>query len=485
VKPAFGPSIALAACWLACSDPSLPTEPGAGGGGAGGDGTIASSSAAATTTSGQGAAGGGGAPPVVPLEIEIVGGAFPRAFERATLPVRVRVTAPVGSAVELRLADGVVAEATTARTEEELVLGLPLSRGPRTVDAVVSSAGGDEAATSFDVYGGRPVAAALDRMLLVEDGALLEWGAGDPSVRTWSGLPSAATSIHARDASALVVHEDGSVSRLDLVAGSVTTVSAGEDVVAAALGGGHALLLLRDGSVLAAGANGAGQLGAGHADAVEGWVPVVDIGSIVAIAAAEGTSYAVDASGTIYAWGANDDGQLGLGDVDDAPHPTPATVFTLSDVEAVAAGRDHVIVLHGDGTMSSWGVGSSGQLGNGSSGILADRSQPVAVESTLVMLDVFAAANTSYAVDDAGLLWAWGQNSLAQLGVGDTNAKTTPSENGMSFAAAVGPGATGGIALDASGAAFVWGSNASAQLALPPPPRGPARSPTPVEVVVP
>ena len=82
----------------------------------------------------------------------------------------------------------------------------------------------------------------------------------------------------------------------------------------------------------------------------------------------------------------------------------------------------------------------------------------------------------------SGALLGWGQNSLAQLGVGDTNPRTEPTACLVGAVRAVGPGAVGGLALNDAAILQAWGSNASGQLGLAPPPDGPERSSTPVEV---
>ena len=81
----------------------------------------------------------------------------------------------------------------------------------------------------------------------------------------------------------------------------------------------HSLILLADGTVLAAGDNGDGQLGDGTDDgeppspwrSVPQQVPGLD--QVVFVAAAYGSSYAVRADGTVYAWGNNGASQLGIG----------------------------------------------------------------------------------------------------------------------------------------------------------------------------
>jgi hypothetical protein len=474
----------------ACSDggsPVIPGGAGAGGAGTGAGGAIDVAGVTASASSGsaaEGAGGQGGASPAPPLALAVEWPVFAVSFERAALAVRLSVAGPAGSTLQLLHQETLLAEHVTALEREVVSIDLPFARGSRAIDARLQARGGEASEATFAVHGGRPVAATIDRMLAIRDGALRDWGGGDPTPRSWPMLGQV-TSVHARGASALTIDAQGDVALLDLDAGTATTLASGQDVVAAALGGAHLLLLRADGTLLAGGANDLGQLGVGDTAAHEGLVEVTSIADVVAIAAAEAASYAVAADGTVLAWGENDDGQLGLGGEDEVAHASPAIVPNLSGVVGVAAGRDHVLVLRASGEVLAWGAGSSGQLGNGASGILAGEAQPVATQTTEAMIDISAASNSSFAIGAGGTLWAWGQNSLAQLGVGDTSPRVEPAPNAMALASACAAGPTGGIALDDAARVFVWGSNGSAQLGLPPPPDGPERSATPVEVVLP
>ncbi|HVK69526.1 MAG TPA: hypothetical protein VM694_33945, partial [Polyangium sp.] len=198
--------------------------------------------------------------------------------------------------------------------------------------------------------------------------------------------------------------------------------------------------------------------------------------------ASDDASFAVDTNGLVHAWGSNDEGQLGLGDEDTSPHADPLIVPNLVDIVDVAAGRDHVLALTAAGGLYAWGLGSSGQLGDGSAGILASKPQPVPLVLDGHAIALSARGNTSHVVLASGEHFVWGQNSLAQLGVGDTNMRTKPTPSLVGHVRAVSAGLTGGVAVDASGGLQAWGSNTSGQLGLPLPPEGPERSSVPVVV---
>jgi alpha-tubulin suppressor-like RCC1 family protein len=101
--------------------------------------------------------------------------------------------------------------------------------------------------------------------------------------------------------------------------------------VAVALGAGHSLALLGDGTVFAWGSSVYGQ-----AD-----VPP-DLSDVIAVAAGYYHSLALRRDGTVVAWGEDFFGQSSV----------PAG---LADVVAIAGGATHSVALKRDGTIVTWG----------------------------------------------------------------------------------------------------------------------------------
>jgi alpha-tubulin suppressor-like RCC1 family protein len=65
----------------------------------------------------------------------------------------------------------------------------------------------------------------------------------------------------------------------------------------------------------------------------------------------------------VFAWGANDQGQLGLGSSFDSPYPKLVTALQGSQVDSIACGFSHTVVLS-QRRVYSFGLGRSGQLGH-------------------------------------------------------------------------------------------------------------------------
>jgi len=455
------------------ADTSAATSTGSGGAGAGGGNA---------SSTGE---GGSSNPPASDPALTLVSPLPGMAFQRRHVDVDVSFSVPEGGAT-LRLKQGEqitdersIDVTTTTGTAR---LRLPLFRGATPFVVTLDLPSGKTASVEGHLHGGRLVTASIDTMFAVrEDGAVVQWGGGDPTPSK-KDAPAGVVSLAEGAGVLFALDAEGHVFVATTGQPSFEPMAGLHDITAIAPGGGHALFLRADGRVLAAGPNDHGQLGTGDTESHPGVVEVAGISEIVAVAASSDASFAVDASGVVHAWGSNAEGQLGIGDQDTSPHPEPLIVPNLVDIVDVAAGRDHVLALTSSGGLYVWGLGSSGQLGDGSAGILASKSQPVplVMPDRAVALD--ARGNTSYVVLADGKLLGWGQNSLAQLGVGDTHMRTKPTPCLVGGVRAVSAGLTGGAAVDGAGGLQAWGSNTSGQLALPLPPEGPERSSVPVGV---
>lgn len=141
-------------------------------------------------------------------------------------------------------------------------------------------------------------------------------------------------------------------------------------------GQGHVLARDNQGHVWSWGRNGNGQLGRGTASPpyVNTGVPAQIAGAdtFAAIACGRFFSLALRVDGTLMAWGNDGNGELG-NDFPGFPLPstdsldTPAPVMNLpTNIIRIAAANDTGLALDANGGLHSWGGNSSGQLGIGS-----------------------------------------------------------------------------------------------------------------------
>jgi alpha-tubulin suppressor-like RCC1 family protein len=168
---------------------------------------------------------------------------------------------------------------------------------------------------------------------------------------------------------------------------------------------------------------------------------------------------------TAWAWGDNSRGQLGDGTT--RSRPGPGAVPGMGRMGAVAAGDHHSLAVRStDGTVWAWGSNSVGQLGDGTT---ENRSAPVmvpAADGTLRLFGMVAVAAGdahSLALRQDGRVFAWGSNEFGQLGDGPQPHRRPVLVRGLEGATAVAAGARHSLALR-NGTVLAWGDNADGQL---------------------
>jgi len=191
-------------------------------------------------------------------------------------------------------------------------------------------------------------------LALLADGSVVSWGAGGDGQ-----LGDGTTEDRSLPAPVVGVAGEG------LLAG-VTQV---------AVGGQHGLALLDTGRVVSWGGNDQSQLGDGTSTgrSTPGYVAGPGgkgvLGGISQIAAAEKFNLALHRDGTLVAWGANAAGQLGDGTTTQRSAPVPVTdpggEGTLGGVRLALAGEAYAVAVTTEGAAFAWGANSNGQLARG------------------------------------------------------------------------------------------------------------------------
>ncbi len=282
-----------------------------------------------------------------------------------------------------------------------------------------------------------------------------------------------------------------------------------DEVTAIAAGAFNSLALLKNGTVVAWGGNGRGQLGVGGNEESPGSsnvpVPVCTVNEtpckpenylkeVSAIAAGERYSLALLKNGTVMAWGEDSEGELGRGTTkrpETCIEKTvqcsriPVAVADLAGVGAISAGSYHALALLKDGNVMAWGADPEGELGDGAT---EQRDTPTAVCAVGELapcnhdLDgvsaVSAGLYTSMALLGNGAVVDWGSNFNGGLGDGSfSGPETCGSEqescsrspvavSGLSEVAAIatGPEQTASTAVTRAGELLTWGGDSFGQL---------------------
>ncbi|MCM1297470.1 MAG: hypothetical protein NC311_18175, partial [Muribaculaceae bacterium] len=185
---------------------------------------------------------------------------------------------------------------------------------------------------------------------------------------------------------------------------------------------------------------------------------------ITKLVAGDEFSAALTSSGTVFTWGINSKGSssqmtqqgdhqhggrywytpswdspgaLGDGSILDRIYPVQVkageqstSTNYLTDIVDIASGDGHIIALDGAGQVWAWGDNTYGQLGNGKSGGYS--TLPVKVlltgnHNNVPITRIFAGGNPSMAIDAEGHIYAWGDNSKGQVGQVGVNTVTQPS----------------------------------------------------------
>ena len=137
-------------------------------------------------------------------------------------------------------------------------------------------------------------------------------------------------------------------------------------------------------------------------------------------------SAGIKTDGTLWTWGFNNNGGLGNGTVGAATYTT-TQMGTANNWKSVAVGLEHTVAIKTDGTLWAWGRNTLGEVGNGN-----NEAQVVAIQigTATNWKSVSAGEEHTVALKTDGTLWSWGYNGQGQLGDGTTTSRNAPAQVG-------------------------------------------------------
>lgn len=151
-------------------------------------------------------------------------------------------------------------------------------------------------------------------------------------------------------------------------------------------------------------------------------------------------------------------GQLGLGDnFSDDNYLSISKVPELQDIESVACGQNHTIVLKSGGTIYAWGDNKYGQLG-------IDPAKPNSFVPIEVFYNegierVYSGWTHSAALTKTGEVFVWGRNSYGQLGCQPEVAHKPQLIPGLKDIDQLSLGSEHNLAVTKDGKLLSWGWN--------------------------
>lgn len=214
----------------------------------------------------------------------------------------------------------------------------------------------------------------------------------------------------------------------------------------------HSMALYDDQSLYAWGCNEVGQLGLGHTVSQASPQLIRDFDGVVDFALGSNFSVALKEDGTVWIWGGNTGAKpqvieplTGIKAITAASNTlyvlkSDGTVWTsgyynslnysfsqvtgVNTITAISAGASHLLALDENGKVWAAGGNSYGMLGNGTENSSNGVFVPVSKISDIT--SIHAGSNQSFAINNAGQVYAWGQNGSFQLGDGTSTKRNVP-----------------------------------------------------------
>jgi alpha-tubulin suppressor-like RCC1 family protein len=204
----------------------------------------------------------------------------------------------------------------------------------------------------------------------------------------------------------------------------VTTFAGGTDWKQVSAGNNHTSAIKTDGTLWTWGNGLAGQLG--DATLTNKSTPVTTFSggnNWKQISARNEFMGAIKTDGTLWTWGNGLAGQLGNESITN--RSTPVTTFAGgNNWKQLSVAGNFVAAIKTDGTLWTWGLGANGRLGNADT---TNRSTPVTTfAGGTNWKQVSGGGNATSVIKTDGTLWTWGAGSSGQLGNFAAANRSTP-----------------------------------------------------------
>jgi hypothetical protein len=256
------------------------------------------------------------------------------------------------------------------------------------------------------------------------------------------------------------------------------------NVLMAAFGGNHAIVVDTDKRVYTFGSNSDGQLGRevescpNCPDKVPRLLQTKNYTQIQFVAASVGDCHSLllDIEGFVYSFGCNTEGQVGSGS-GSHNHTFPVRInrgdIANKNIVAISAGYEFSLALDIDGNVYSCGGNYAGQLGRSGQSSLFLRVLGLLKNKKIKAIN--SGTHHAFAVDEDGNLFGWGDNTYSQLGIANDGPDKMQFRSPVHITKGiknkrvvqVASGAFFSLILDSEGHVYATGYNNVGQLGIP------------------
>lgn len=168
---------------------------------------------------------------------------------------------------------------------------------------------------------------------------------------------------------------------------------------------------------------------------------------------------ALDKTGIVWAVGSNDSGQLGYGQ-DTSLVNSPVQVSKITNIKSIEAGNNRSFAIDNDGQLFAWGNNTDGKLGDSTA---TNRNVPILVESLTNVVEVAAGYEHTLVRTETGELYGMGSAAPGALGKRCCTFKT-PIKITEEKVSSIGAGNNSSFYITEDGLSYSFGRNTNGQL---------------------
>ena len=189
----------------------------------------------------------------------------------------------------------------------------------------------------------------------------------------------------------------------------------------------HNLAIKTDGSLWSWGGNYYGELGQNDTTHRSSPVQVGTLTNWYSVYTGKWISFSIKTDGTLWAWGSSDYGNLGTG-LSSIKYSSPVQVGSMTNWSKICPGNLHSLAIKNDGTLFGSGYNSSGQLGLNDTNLRTTFTQIGSLNSWKELSS--STTRSSFALKFDGTLWVWGENIWGDIGLVDMIPRSSPTQVG-------------------------------------------------------